>query len=142
MGYSNQGEIEAVIFAFEEYALPRSQWTHSAHLTVALWYLTRHPKAVATQLIQEGIRRYNAAMRIQQTKESGYHETVTLFWIEIVARFLTEQSDNSFTLGQTNTLLQRYDDPSLMFQDYSCDRLMSCEARTHWLEPDLKPLVF
>jgi hypothetical protein len=140
MGYSNIGEIEAVIFAFEECALPRSQWTHSAHLAVALWYLTRHPKAVATQLIREGIQRYNVAMGIPQAKESGYHETITLFWIEIVARFLMEQSDNSSMLSQIHTLLQRHDDPDLMFQYYSCDRLMSWEARTNWLEPDLKPL--
>lgn len=138
MHYSNQDEIEAIVHAFEDCTLPRSQWPHSAHLTVALWYLTHHPKPVATRCIREGIQRYNAAMGILQTKESGYHETITLFWIEMVDRFLMEQSDNSAILSRTNTLLQRYDDPGLMFQYYSCDRLMSWEARTTWLVPDLK----
>jgi hypothetical protein len=135
--YSSQDEIEAIILAFEDCTLPRSQWTHSAHLTVALWYLTHYPKLVAAQLIREGIQRYNSAMKIPQTKEGGYHETITLFWIEIVNGFLTEQADSCSNLYQANTLLQRYDNPGLMFQYYSRDRLMSWEARTSWLEPDL-----
>ncbi len=138
--YSSQDEIEAIILAFEDSTLPRSQWTHSAHLTVALWYLARHPKTVATRIIREGIQRYNAAMKISQTKESGYHETTTLFWVEAVDRFLTEQPDHRSMLSRTNALLQRYDNPGLIFQYYSRDRLMSWEARTNWLEPDLKPL--
>ena len=138
MHYSNQDEIEAIILAFENCTLPRSQWTHPAHLTVALWYLIRHQKPVATRLICEGIQRYNTVMGILQTKQSGYHETIALFWVEIVNRFLTEQSFNGSLLAQMNTLLQQYDDPALMFQYYSCDRLMSWEARTTWLVPDLK----
>ncbi|MGB8700269.1 MAG: hypothetical protein WCD18_12705 [Thermosynechococcaceae cyanobacterium] len=138
---SNQGEIEAIILAFEDGTLPRSQWTHSAHLVVAFWYLAHHPKTVATQCIRDGIQRYNAAMGIPQTKERGYHETITRFWIEIVARFLMEKSDKSSMLSQIHPLLQRYNNSDLMFQYYSRDRLMSWEARTRWLEPDLKPLV-
>jgi hypothetical protein len=137
MHYSNQDEIEAIILAFEDCTLPRSQWTHSAHLTVVLWYLSRHSKAIATQLIREGIQRYNAAMGIPQTKESGYHETITLFWIERVDRFLAERTDNDSILTRMNALLQEYDDPRLPLRHYSRDRLMSWEARTSWLEPDL-----
>jgi hypothetical protein len=131
MAYFSEDEIKALILAFESCTLPRSRWTHSARLTVALWYLIRHPRPDATRLIREGIQRHNAAMGIPQTQDSGYHETITLFWIEMVARFLMEQFDNSFMLNQTNTLLQRYDDPRLMLQYYSCDRLtlrlLSCQ---------------
>jgi hypothetical protein len=137
MSYSNECEMEAVIFAFANCTLPRSQWTHSAHLTVALWYLIHHPKSSATLLIREGIQRYNAALGILQTKESGYHETITLFWIERVDRFLAGQMGNDSILTQMNALLQQYDDSRLPLQYYSRDRLMSWEARTTWLEPDL-----
>lgn len=145
MYYSSEGEIEALIDSFERCVLPRSQWTQAAHLTVALWYLTHHPKSVAICLIREGIQRYNAAMGIVQTKESGYHETITLFWIEIVAyfrvdHFLTKKSVNDSILSQMNMLLQQYDNPDFMFQYYSRDRLMSWEARTTWQNPDLKSI--
>jgi hypothetical protein len=137
MHYSNQSEIESLIFTFEQCALSRSQWTHSAHLTIAFWYLIHYPKLSATRRIREGIQRYNDALGILQTKDSGYHETITLFWVKRVDRFLTEWTDSHSILMQLNALLQEYDDPCLPFQYYSRDRLMSWESRTTWLEPDL-----
>ena len=36
--YRSPYEIDNLIHAFQECSLPRSQWNHEAHLTVALWY--------------------------------------------------------------------------------------------------------
>ncbi len=137
MRYSTECEIEVVIFAFEQCTLPRSHWTHSAHLTVAFWYLIHHPKLSAICLIRAGIQRYNDALGIPQTKESGYHETITLFWVERGAGFLARRTNSDSILTQLNALLHEYDDPRLPLQYYSRDRLMSWKARTSWLEPDL-----
>ncbi len=90
--------------------------------------------------MREGIQRYNAAMGIQQTKNSGYHETITLFWLWIGLWYLAEQRISALALDEVNQFIQRCSDPQLPLHYYSRDRLMSWEARTDWVEPDLQPL--
>jgi hypothetical protein len=138
--FSTNKEIESLIRAFEDCTLPRSQWTHAAHLTVALWYLVRYSHSDAIALIRQGIERYNAAMGIQATKNSGYHETLTLFWIHLVRYYLvTKHSQNSLPC-LANELILVYGDRALPLTYYSHDLLMSWKARTSWVEPNLKNL--
>src|SRR4029453_1653819 len=77
-------EIEALIGAFEDGSLPRSEWTHARHLVVALWYIRRHGQDRAAGLIRDGIRRDNG----RQGNPTGYHETITLAWVAVIGRFL------------------------------------------------------
>jgi hypothetical protein len=132
-------EIERLVAAFESCTLPREEWNHRAHLTVGLWYLAKHEKAQATHLIRESIQRYNHACGIIQTKENGYHETITLFYVWLVSKYLS-RTDNSSIVGLANGLLAAYGDKRLPLEYYSKERLMSWEARTSWIEPDLRPL--
>ena len=50
-------EIASFIRAFEDCSLPKSEWTHTRHLVMALWYLRRHRREEATRLIRDGIQR-------------------------------------------------------------------------------------
>lgn len=137
--YHSFDEIKTLIQAFENCTLPRIEWTHPAHLTVALWYLTHYSETEATNYIRNGIQKYNSAMGIKTTKDSGYHETLTIFWIRIVSQFLSTQSQREI-LNLANKLIQNYANKNLPFEYYSHDLLMSWEARTNWVEPDLKQL--
>ena len=78
-------EIASFIRAFEDCSLPKSEWTHTRHLIMALWYLRRHRREEATRLIREGIKRYNAV----QGNHTGYHETITRAWIAVIERLLS-----------------------------------------------------
>jgi hypothetical protein len=140
VSYRTRGEIENLISAFESCTLPRESWSHHAHLTVGLWYLVRHDKAEATKLIRRNIQKYNRAHGIVTTKTSGYHETITLFFIRVVSKYLYEASANNSIIELLNGLIDSYGDRNLPLAYYSKERLMSCEARARWLEPDLKPL--
>ncbi len=133
-------EIENLIRGFESGALPRPQWDHRAHLTIACWYLVCYPEPEAARRIREGIQRYNKAAGIVTTRENGYHETMTVFWIRMVKSFLREATLECSLVGLINTLADRYGNKNLPFEYYSRDRLMSWEARMNWIEPDLKPL--
>jgi hypothetical protein len=133
-------EIEHLISAFEACTLPRERWSHHAHLTVGLWYLVRHEKREATEMIRRNIQKYNRAHGIVTTKTSGYHETITLFFIRVVSKYLKEASTNNSIVALLNGLIDSYGDRNLPLAYYSKERLMSPEARTRWLEPDLKPL--
>jgi len=138
--YTGLGEIESLVRGFESCELPREEWTHRAHLTVALWYLLHHARVEATGLIREGIKRFNEAKGIVTTKRSGYHETITLFYIHIVSRHLRESRAGVSIVNLMNNLIERYGEKSLPLEYYSKERLMSEEARAVWVEPDLKPL--
>lgn len=135
-------EVLTLVRSFEFCILPRAEWTHRAHLTVALWYCKAHSFADATRLMREGIKKYNHAHGIVQTPTGGYHETMTLFWLRIVRKYLAELSPGTRSLvSLANDLCERYGDKHLPFAYYTRERILSPEARAHWVEPDLKELI-
>ena len=138
--YRTRDEIERLVRAFEDCTLPRAEWTHRAHLTVALWYIFHHSGEEAIISIRGHIKRYNAAHGVLMTRDSGYHETITLFWTYVVGRFVLLEGAGFSLLELANNMIKRFDNSRLPFDYYSRDRLMSWLARTSWVEPDLKPL--
>ena len=138
--YQNEYEIEALVTAFNNCTLSRSEWNHAAHLTVALWYLVRYEEQEAIKQIRDRIKCYNIAMGIKTTKDSGYHETMTLFWVWIVRDYLLVNSHQDSILQLTNGLIDTCNNKYLPLQYYTQDLLMSWEARINWVEPNLKPL--
>ena len=141
VSFCSAAEVLNLVHRFEFCTLPREEWTHRAHLTVALWYCLRHSFEEATWLVREGIKKYNASHGVTQTRTSGYHETMTLFWLRIVRKYLSEVSPVDFTLtALANGLVERYGDKGLPFAYYTRERILSWEARMNWVEPDLKEL--
>ncbi len=139
--FRSSAEVLELVRGFEFGTLPRAEWTHRAHLTVALWYCLRYSETESVRLIREGIKRYNHAHGIITTRESGYHETLTLFWMRLVRRYLKEVSTIDCTLAVlANDLYERCGDKSLPLTYYTRERLMSFEARVNWIEPDLREL--
>jgi hypothetical protein len=138
-GYTSFDEIKKVVEAFEHCTLPRAQWTHVAHLTIAFWYLVCYPLPEAAEKTRQGIQRYNESQGIRQTKDGGYHETITLFWIRLVRHYLTTVTLEGHLVILLNEMLRRYG-RQLPFEYYSRYRLLSWEARQNWMEPDLKAL--
>jgi hypothetical protein len=140
VSYRTSEEVLRLVCEFEACTLPRAEWTHHAHLVVALWYLVRHEEAAATRLIRDGIRRYNKASGVEQTKTGGYHETITLFYISVIRKFLSAANPDCTLVMLANSLINVCGDKNLPLEYYSRERLMSWEARTKWLEPDVKAL--
>ena len=140
--YRNAAEVLALIRDFKFCTLPREQWTHRAHLTVALWHQLRYPWPEAVELMRDGIKRYNDAHGIVQTKESGYHETMTLFWMRLVREYLKRAaSGKRCSLASLANELVASHPKNLPLVYYSRERLMSWEARERWVAPDLLPLA-
>jgi len=139
--FRSSAEVLELVRGFECGTLPRAEWTHRAHLTVALWYCLRYSETESVRLMREGIKRYNDAHGIINTRESGYHETLTLFWLRLVRCYLKEVSTFDCTLAVlANELCKRCGDKSLPLTYYARERLMSAEARMNWIEPDLREL--
>src|ERR1700735_5668390 len=75
---------------FKRGTLPKPVWTHGAHLAVGTWYLVNFPEEIAIQRVRTAIQHYNRCVGTANTPDSGYHETLTLFWLSIIRRFLLE----------------------------------------------------
>ena len=131
-------EMRALVDSFDRCTLPREQWNHRAHLVYALVKLLDDEDG--GEAIRAGILRYAAAQGIAQTLEGGYHESITRFYIAIVLRFIAETDVNRPLPLLVEELMDRFGDRQLPFQYYSKQRLMSWQARTEWVEPDLQPL--
>src|SRR5215470_5227364 len=80
------------VTAWEEGTLPKSEWTHSAHVAVGACYSVRWGHDALAR-IREGILRYNTAVGTANTETSGYHETLTRFWAAILAAATTGMDD-------------------------------------------------
>jgi hypothetical protein len=129
-------EIESLVRAFEDGSLPRAEWTHREHLTVALWYLRRHPRAEATERVREGIRHYN----LSHGNTTGYHETITLAWVAVIARFLAGRDRGRPLSSLAEELLGECGEKGYLLRFYSRDVLLSDRARQGWVPPDLEAI--
>ncbi|NET42599.1 hypothetical protein [Okeania sp. SIO2B3] len=130
-------ELENIVSEFNNCTLPKSNWTHAAHLIVALWYLTNYSELEAINNLRDRIKKYNVAVGTQNTKNSGYHETITLFWVKMIQKYLTTNSANNSFAENANNLVNLYENSALPFEYYSREFLMSESARKNWVEPDL-----
>jgi hypothetical protein len=123
--------------AFLACTLPKPAWTHHAHLRVGLWHLLHYPPGEALPLLRNRIKRYNAATGVANTETQGYHETITRFYVWIIARFLGEVDPGQPVDALADELIRRYGDKQLPLRYYSRERLLSVEARLGWVGPDL-----
>jgi len=121
--------------------LPKEHWTHHAHLAVGLWHVDSFGPDEAVARLRIGIRRLNDFHGTPNTATSGYHETITVAQVRLIAGFLSR-----CTAGTTRAerLAQLLDTPladrSVLLRFYSRERLMSERARAEWIEPDLSPI--
>lgn len=137
--YKTDEDVVRLVQQFEACTLPRSDWNHAAHLTIAMWYLSKYSKTEAIGLIRTGIQHYNQCNGIVSTINSGYHETLTLFWIAIACRFLAAANHNASISASINDFISTYrEQKTLFYEYYSHEVIMSWEARQSWVTPDLK----
>jgi hypothetical protein len=122
--------------AFEAGRLPRERWTHAAHIAVGTVFTLRLGDAVLMPM-REAIQRHNASVG---TPPGAYHETLTIFWLAILARTLSTSTWNDDLAIVQHTVALYGSERRLHERFYSFDLLTSHEARSSWVAPDLQPL--
>jgi hypothetical protein len=138
--YSAPAEVERVVAGFRDGTLPHTEWTHRAHLTVALWYASHHPPAEALDLVRAGILRLNAAHGVPTTPTRGYHETITRFYMLVVTHHVAREDTAGDWAERANRFVERYGSRELPLRHYTEARLKSAEARAGWVEPDVRAM--
>lgn len=110
--YQSETEIENVVRAFEACETGKDGFKHRDHLVVAIWFL----QTLSTQATVDRMR--SALMRFLDhhgVDKKQYSETITVFWVELVAQRLSE-------LGREISLVEK------------CNRIVE--------SPDFRPQVF
>jgi hypothetical protein len=137
MIYKTDAEVKSLVRAFEERTLSKAEWTHAAHLTVGLYYCLNCPFALAVNWMRDGIHWLNDAHGTPNSDTSGYHETLTIFWLVTIEEFLGKTKCGG--LAETaNLLIESCTDAKLPLLFYSRELLFSAKARAQYVEPDLQ----
>ena len=135
--YKSDDEIRSLVNEFEACSFHPSEFRHQQHLAVALWYVSNLPYDGASERMKRGIQRLAASYG-----KAGYHETITVFWLEVVRGFLAGTAGVDSIAALANQLIEKHADKNLILDYYSAELLASPEAKSGWVEPDLKPLPF
>lgn len=133
-------ETERIAQALIDRTLPKAEWTHHAHLRAGLWHVVEHGPFVALDLLRERISAYNESVGTANTDTSGYHETLTRFYVVVIDRFLSTADRTLAIDALAEGLIAEYGDRRLPLHHYSEKRLFSTVARRAWIEPDLRPI--
>lgn len=91
--------------------------------------------------MRECISSYNESVGGVNSDTSGYHETITRFWIWLLnAYWQTVDDKNDFPLACDTLLASPIAGKEVFFKFYSRELLFSTEARKGFVAPDIAPL--
>jgi len=133
--FQTDDELRELVASFEACHFHPSEFRHYQHLAVALWYVWHLPFEQAAHRMTTGIRRL-----AETFGKTGYHETITLFWLQIVSDFAASDDRNESLAMTANKLVRRYENKNLIYDYYSADLIASAKAKAEWVDPDLKTM--
>jgi hypothetical protein len=133
--FKDDAEIAALVRAFEMCELNPAGFKHYQHLAVALWHIANFPFAEASEKMTSGIKKLAAAYG-----KSGYHETITVFWLDLVHEFYLSVDSSDSISRLANRLVAQYEKDAI-YEFYSRELLDSAEAKSKWVAPDAQPLT-
>lgn len=121
--------------------LPRSDWTHEAHLAACLYIVRERPEICAENDMSIIISSYNVSVGGVNDDTQGYHETITQCFIRGIRLHLAERDAGEALTDSVNALLlSPYGARDWPLGFYSRDLLFSVAARRDFVAPDLAPL--
>ena len=125
------------LFAFESCTLPRSEWTHRAHLRMAYLYFRDIPDAeTVLPNVRQRIRNFNEANR----NRKGYHETITAAFLHLVADRMRQKPAQTFAEFEDKNADLFAPGGDALLRHYERETLFSPEARARFVPPDRIPL--
>ena len=139
--FASDGELAQVVQGFESGTLAAADWTHAAHIAVAGWYLDDLGQGRALDTLRRNIHHFNEAIGTPNTAARGYHETLTVFWVRILSTAMWKQAPDTALFERVNQLIREFGNAGGLWRDYySFNVVRSRDARSRWVEPDLRPL--
>lgn len=122
----------AIFDDFVNGRLAKDAWTHEAHLITCWVALQDRTPSETLAFLRDAIQTHNCGIGIRNTDTSGYHETLTVYYVTAVAAAAAPTIEDLFEVpscGRTAAL-----------DHWSRDVLFGTQARLGWVEPDLAAL--
>ena len=132
--FQSETEILAIVEGFETCTTEKGAFKHPDHLTVAVVFLENSSVQQTIDRMRVALHRFIVHHQIDQAK---YNETMTVFWVEVVADALSKLGDSTL-VDKCNAILNKFTNSGLALDYYSNDLLFSQAARETFVEPDLK----
>lgn len=131
---SSDETLAAFLQHFEAGTWPIADWRHMHHLAVAACYLHEDPHSM--DRLRINIKHYNLSQGGQNTEDSGYHETLTRFWVEIITNYLESLPSGLPRLEIVRLVVAKFASRRDLFHTYyDFDVVKSREARQAWIPP-------
>lgn len=136
--FASDTEVAALVSAFENATIPASEFTHAAHIAVALSYLDTFSPEQALERMREKIRAFAARHGVTNL----YHETLTTFWMRLLEH-MAGASDVDLPLWRRiNLIVEDWTKRRPVEAHYSRELITSQTARDKWVPPDRLPIPF
>lgn len=135
----DEGALEILVRQFEDGTLPIENWHHETHLAICCWYVIHDPDPMYR--LRTGIRDYVAATGGVNGPASGYHETLTRFWMQVVDHCLKSLSDRLPLMNKIRFTVEMFSQQKHYHRkfyppDDQYNILTSEEARERWMSPE------
>jgi len=134
-------EAGEIVNSFLHCNLAKEKYTHAAHILAGFYLFCMHGKA-SFRFMEKHIILFNEAVGTINSDDSGYHETITFFWMNAIEQFSNQFEERSFNDENIRLI---YDsslmDKTLPLNFYSREYLFAKKARKEIVEPDLKPIL-
>ncbi len=137
--FNNIQEVESFVKAFLDHSLPKPQWIHKAHFIVGLWYLLHEDLDTTINKLREDIKSYNSSKGVINDDKTGYHETLTVFYLQEIQKFIDKLANKAIRVELFNDIVNsELTDKNYPLRFYSAALVYSPEARLNLVEPDLQ----
>ena len=140
MAYAiTEREALRIIEAHNAAILPRDEWTHEAHLMVGLYVVLTYGKHAVLEM-KKRVWNYNE-IKGKGNKGTGYHHTLTVFWIWVIRKFVLENDITKFDDEALDKLI--FDEELArrnLIEDYY-DEVMLLLSRREYFLSDIKPMA-
>jgi len=132
--------LDRLVRSFQGATLGRREWTHRAHLGIASSLILTEGSPAALVCMREAIPRLNDSHGTVNSRVSGYHETLTVFWVRVLTRLLNRLPAKLTRLQKVTVAVEAYGDMRRLDRTaYSYDVLTCEKARVEWCPPDHAP---
>ena len=128
-------DVEDVVKRFESCETAKDAFRHQDHLAVAVYYVEAFDVATALTRMRESLHRFLDHHQIDRQK---YHETLTVFWIEMVAKYLRSSNEKLSLSEKCRKVQEAFGNKDFALEFYSPEVLWSDAARRSFIAPDKK----
>jgi hypothetical protein len=109
---------------------------HYEHLRIAWLVIERHGQEMAAEIVGDKLRQ----MAIAQGMAPLYNETMTRFWIRLIAH--VREATGAASIDEAIERMPMLLDKNLAQRHWSRTVMFGPEARVTWVEPDVAPIPF